>query len=105
MVVVILGRELLVTSLRGLAEGGGQSFGAAFSGKLKMVFQSVTILIILVYVNYTEWLQHGEHRHVNDYFRLFRDAAIWATLAITVVSGALYCQRAVKMYRKSTVAA
>jgi CDP-diacylglycerol---glycerol-3-phosphate 3-phosphatidyltransferase len=104
MVVVILGRELLVTSLRGLAEGGGQNFGAAFSGKLKMVFQSLTILIILVYVNYTEWLQRG-HGDVNWYFQVFRDAAIWGTLAITVISGALYCQRAVDVYRKSTAAA
>ena len=52
-------RELLVTSLRGMSESGGQSFGAAFSGKLKMVFQSVTILVILVYVNYRRWLLDG----------------------------------------------
>src|SRR5215218_4492074 len=35
MVVVILARELLVTSFRGLSESTGQAFGAAFSGKLK----------------------------------------------------------------------
>ena len=52
MVVVILARELLVTSFRGLGEGTGQNFGAAFSGKVKMVVQSVTILVVLVYVNY-----------------------------------------------------
>src|SRR5665213_2168850 len=39
MVVVILARELLVTSLRGSMEGSGENFGAQFSGKLKMVFQ------------------------------------------------------------------
>src|SRR5437764_6292037 len=37
MVVVILARELLVTSFRGMGEGAGQNFGAAFSGKVKMV--------------------------------------------------------------------
>jgi CDP-diacylglycerol--glycerol-3-phosphate 3-phosphatidyltransferase len=37
MVVIILARELLVTSLRGSTEGSGKNFGAAFSGKLKMV--------------------------------------------------------------------
>src|SRR5205814_5943271 len=31
MVVIILARELLVTSLRGSSESSGQSFGAAFS--------------------------------------------------------------------------
>src|SRR5688572_8713448 len=54
MVVIILARELFVTSFRGLCESTGQAFGAAFSGKLKMVFQSVTILVILVYVNYLD---------------------------------------------------
>ena len=55
MVVLILARELLVTGLRGDSESGGQAFGAQFSGKLKMVFQSVTILVILVYVNYRSY--------------------------------------------------
>ena len=65
MVVIILARELLVTSLRGMSEGSGQAFGAAFSGKLKMVFQSVTILVILVYVNYlaaAQRLRRGARR-------------------------------------------
>ena len=44
--------ELLVTSFRGMSEGSGQNFGAVIGGKVKMVFQSVTILVILVYVNY-----------------------------------------------------
>src|SRR5579884_3032921 len=56
MVVIILARELLVTSFRGLGEGAGQNFGAAFSGKLKMGFQSGTILVVLIYVNYLHWL-------------------------------------------------
>jgi CDP-diacylglycerol--glycerol-3-phosphate 3-phosphatidyltransferase len=43
MVVVILGRELFVTSLRGMTESGGQSFGANVYGKTKMVLQSVTV--------------------------------------------------------------
>src|SRR6187431_1039618 len=42
MVVIILSRELLVTILRGVAESGGANFGAAMSGKVKMVLQSVT---------------------------------------------------------------
>ena len=56
IVVILLTRELLVTSIRGQSEGSGQNFGAAFSGKLKMVFQSITILVILAYVNYRVYL-------------------------------------------------
>jgi CDP-diacylglycerol--glycerol-3-phosphate 3-phosphatidyltransferase len=95
MVVILLARELLVTSLRGSAESGGHDFGAQFSGKFKMVAQSVTILVILAYVNYYDWL----HRRWDPYATIFRDVCIWLTIAITVLSGLLYVQRAVAMYR------
>lgn len=96
IVVILLARELLITSIRGASEGSGKSFGAAFSGKLKMGFQSATILAILLYVNYYDWLQ----RHGEPYARYFRDSCIWGTVAITVISGALYVQRAIAMYRE-----
>ena len=87
MVVVILARELLVTSFRGLGESSGQAFGAAFSGKVKMVVQSVTILVVLVYVNYfAPGSGHG--------FRTVRDFCVWTTVAVTVLSGLAYVRRA-----------
>ena len=90
MVVIILARELLVTSLRGSTEGSGKNFGAAFSGKVKMVVQSVTILVILVYVNY--FRDYG-------WAQVTRDVCIWATIVVTVISGVLYVQRAVALHR------
>jgi CDP-diacylglycerol--glycerol-3-phosphate 3-phosphatidyltransferase len=105
IVVLLLTRELLVTSIRGSSEGGGQAFGAAFSGKLKMVFQSVTILVILVYVNYLDRLDRVGHAQVKMIGRYFRDFCIWATVAITVLSGLLYVQRAVAMYRRGLAVA
>jgi len=96
MVVVILARELLVTSFRGLGEGSGQNFGAAFSGKLKMVFQSITILVILVYVNYLKRLSDSGYL---EWATWLRDICIWATVAITVISGLLYLRRAPDLYR------
>ena len=95
MVVVILARELLVTSFRGMGESSGHAFGAAFSGKLKMVFQSVTILVILVYVNYLPRLNASGLEH---FARVFRDVCIWTTIAVTVWSGLLYVQRARAFY-------
>ncbi len=98
IVILLLARELLVTSLRGTTESQGQSFGAAWSGKFKMVIQSVTILVILVYVNYRHWLnQQGW----GDWARLFRDLCIWTTVAVTVISGVLYIRRAIALYRES----
>ena len=41
MVVVIVGRELLVTGLRGFNESMGKAFGASLHGKIKMWMQSV----------------------------------------------------------------
>ena len=100
MVVVILARELLVTSLRGSSEDSGQNFGAAFSGKFKMVAQSVTILAVLLYVNY---LQTLESHQWESAAALVRDVLIWITITVTVVSGLLYVQRAIGLYRKNLV--
>lgn len=103
IVVILLARELLVTSLRGASEGAGQNFGAAFSGKLKMVFQSITILVILVYVNYRGWLLEFDYRWldrpVDWYAALIRDICIWITVLITILSGIVYIQRALSLFR------
>jgi len=50
MVVVILGRELLVTGLRGFSESRGVQFGAEFVGKAKMWIQSITVIVLLLIV-------------------------------------------------------
>ncbi|MGA3068024.1 MAG: CDP-alcohol phosphatidyltransferase family protein [Tepidisphaeraceae bacterium] len=99
MVVVILARELLVTSLRGASESSNQAYGAQFSGKLKMTFQSVTILVILLYVNYRD--RFSTDAEID--FRDFRDFCIWATVAITVISGLLYVRDAVRLFRRGRV--
>lgn len=97
IVVILMARELLVTSLRGQSESQGKNFGAAFSGKLKMVVQSVTILVILVYVNYYKVLSDRGYLQSATYVRNF---CIAATVAITVISGLLYIQRAIGLYRE-----
>ncbi len=96
MVVIILARELLITSLRGGSEEKGQNFGAAMSGKLKMVLQSLTILIVLIYVNYLNRLLR--HPKLETWARHTRDVCIWATVAVTLISGLLYIRRAVGLY-------
>lgn len=48
MVIAILSRELLVTTIRGACESKGIDFSATFSGKLKMIVQSIAIPIILI---------------------------------------------------------
>lgn len=48
MVVVILARELLVTSIRGVAESSGTGFGARTLGKAKMIVQSCAVPVMLL---------------------------------------------------------
>lgn len=97
MVVLILSRELLVTSLRGMSESSGQSFGAQFSGKVKMVLQSVTILVILVYVNYFErW--RSTQPNVELYARYTRDVFIWGSVVFTLLSASSYVKKATTLY-------
>jgi len=98
MVVVILARELLVTSFRGLGESAGQNFGAAFSGKVKMTFQSATILVVLVYVNY--FAPYQDQWPPERYFRYFRDFCVWGTVAVTLLSGLAYVRRAMVVFAK-----
>lgn len=88
-VVILLARELFVTTLRSVRESGGTPFGAAVAGKLKMTVQAVTIGVILTYVNYFE----GVRADVEWWARMVRDGFIWATLAVTVWSGLVYVRR------------
>jgi len=48
MAVVVMGREMLVTAIRGFIEQQGGDFSAQMSGKLKMVFQCVAAVASLV---------------------------------------------------------
>ena len=50
MVVIILSRELLVTTIRAVLESRGVDFSAALSGKLKMIVQSIGVPVILLLV-------------------------------------------------------
>ncbi|MEO6434251.1 MAG: CDP-alcohol phosphatidyltransferase family protein [Tepidisphaeraceae bacterium] len=101
MVVLLLARELLVTSLRGISESGGQSFGAVWAGKFKMGFQSGTILAILIYVTFRPWLiRHGYELPA----RIIRDIGIWGTVVITLYSGLTYIRKAMTLFTQSAVA-
>ena len=81
MVTVVAGRELLVTSLRGLIEGSGGDFSAKPLGKWKMVLQCTAIIVIFV------WLIAPA---VPAWIFWVRAATIWAAIVLTVLSGLEY---------------
>ncbi|MEM6560274.1 MAG: CDP-alcohol phosphatidyltransferase family protein [Planctomycetota bacterium] len=87
VVTVLLSRELLITTLRSLMEGSGSDFGAAWSGKLKMIIQSITVPVVLAYVCFRPWLIEME---LELAARIVRTACVWLTVVATIVSGVLY---------------
>jgi CDP-diacylglycerol---glycerol-3-phosphate 3-phosphatidyltransferase len=90
MVTVIVGRELLVTSLRAMVEGKGGDFSARWMGKWKMVLQCAAIvssLLLLTFGNTQPWI------------RPVTAVLIWLALAITIASGADYVFKAVQLSR------
>ena len=87
MVVVIVGRELLVTGLRGFNESLGVPFGASLYGKAKMWMQSIAAPTILVLVAHgDEWLQPTRSTAL-------KSTLAWATVVITALSMIQYLQR------------
>ena len=88
MVVLLLGRELLVTGLRGFSEARGAQFGAGISGKTKMLVQSVTAVVILMSVA-RPGVIFGQA--FND---VLRPVMVWLTVAATAFSLLSYLWRA-----------
>ena len=83
MVVIIIARELLVTSIRSVLESMGHSGGAKWSGKMKMIFQSFALpLILLLVVNFKPEIYPSVMLTIN--------ILAWLLLIITVWSGLPY---------------
>jgi CDP-diacylglycerol--glycerol-3-phosphate 3-phosphatidyltransferase len=83
MAVVVVGREMLVTALRGFIEQSGGDFSAKMAGKLKMVFQCVAAGASLVALMYRPdplpvWLAWA------------LPTLVWIAVLSTVYSGAGY---------------
>jgi CDP-diacylglycerol---glycerol-3-phosphate 3-phosphatidyltransferase len=96
MVVVIVGRELLVTALRSFIEDRGSDFSAKMSGKLKMVLQCIAAGTCLFYL-------HGNRSqfvYTHDWVWWVLVAFVWSSVVLTVYSGLVYIAVAVRLLRK-----
>lgn len=90
MAVLVVGRELLVTSLRGMIEGAGKDFSATAIGKWKMVFQCVAVVASLLYLISPEpaiWLIWT--------LRI----SVWLAVGLTLYSGYVYVMAAGRVMR------
>ncbi len=91
MVVIIIGREMFVSSLRGILEKEGKDFSASLSGKLKMALQCVAITVSLL--SLSELLQWS-------WIPLVRDFLLWLAVGVTVWSGLVYLLRGFSLLRE-----
>ncbi len=103
MAVVVVGRELLVTALRGFIEQHGGDFSASMSGKLKMVFQCVTVgaaLVVLIYFKKSEGVPMQD---VPPWVSSVLIGALWLAVGSTIYSGIGYVFAAAKIIKSQTV--
>jgi len=89
MATIVVGRELLVTSLRGMIEGSGGDFSASQLGKWKMVLQCAAVIAVLLALLVTDvealrWTSLG---------------LLWGAIALTVYSGIDYSLAAARVMR------
>ncbi len=89
MVVLILAREIFVTTVRGAAEAAGVPFPADKWGKIKMVAQCIATAGLLALIAGT------------TIFWLGTVIALWATLFLAVSSGVEYLLRARPVMREA----
>ncbi len=81
MVVVIIARELLVTSIRGILESMGHTSGAKWAGKMKMILQSFILpLILLLVVNFNPEKYSGVMLAINALACVLLIVAVWSGL-------------------------
>ena len=90
MVVVIVGRELLVTALRSFLEERGSDFSANLSGKLKMVLQCVAAGAALIYLHCMQAAGADSNPAAPAWVYWVTVASIWSAVLLTVYSGAVY---------------
>ena len=100
MVVVIVGRELLVTALRSFLEERGSDFSANLSGKLKMVLQCVAAGSALIYLHCLQPNGQAAQPAAPAWVYWFTVVSIWAAVLLTVYSGVVYVWIAYKLLKQ-----
>ena len=91
MVIIIIGREMFVSSRRGILEKEGKDFSASMAGKLKMTLQCVAVTVSLLSLSESlnwPWLPG------------VRDVLLWIAVGVTVWSGLIYVIRGFSLLRQ-----
>ena len=93
MVVLIVGREVAVTGLRGIATIQGLVIAASNWGKAKLVFQSMASIGLMLH-----------YKYLGIDFHFLGMLLLWIALAVTLWSGIDYFHRFYREHRKELLA-
>ena len=96
MVLVILGREIIITGLRGIASSEGIVIQASDLGKFKTIFQLVAIIGLLLHYDYN-WLFGIEHQLIHVNMHNVGMFFLWIATLLTVWSGVDYLARFIRI--------
>ncbi|ABK99380.1 CDP-diacylglycerol--glycerol-3-phosphate 3-phosphatidyltransferase [Pelobacter propionicus] len=92
MVLIILGREIIITGLRGIASSEGIVIQASDLGKFKTIFQIVAILGLLLHYDYN-WFFGIQHPLLQVNMHNVGMFYLWIATLLTVWSGGDYLFR------------
>lgn len=97
MVLVILGREIIITGLRGLASTEGIVIPASNLGKFKTIFQIVAILGLLLHYDY-HWFFSINHPYLYVNMHNIGIFYLWIAVILTIWSGVDYLWKFVRVF-------
>lgn len=96
MVLLVLGREIVITGLRGIASNEGIVIQASDLGKYKTIFQIVAIIGLVLHYNYN-WFFGISHELLTVNMHNVGMFFFWIATVLTVWSGADYLIRFIKV--------
>ncbi len=85
MVVVIMGREFIVSAVRSHSESRGVKFPATYAGKIKFILQVIAIGAILLQLMFLP---------TDAWAITAKVVLVWLAVVVTVLSGLIYVGRA-----------
>jgi CDP-diacylglycerol---glycerol-3-phosphate 3-phosphatidyltransferase len=97
MVIIIVARELAITGMRLLAASKKIVLAAENLGKLKTIFQIVSIIALLVTDAIHEWVPWLKNLFA-PWVAGFAAITLWAAVVLTAVSGLVYLWRNREIY-------
>lgn len=96
MVLVILGREIIITGLRGIASTEGIVIQASDLGKFKTIFQLVALIGLTLHYNYS-WFFGIPHPLLTVDMHNVGMFFLWIATILTIWSGVDYLIRFIKV--------